>query len=125
MLLHPGMTTTTLGGLRFPGRGSRHARPGRDSLLNAVILVALVAVLATIVANVGNERRAIRALPDAQRLALYTSQLEYLRSFCGETRPDVLKDQCRTIAEFIVQFEECTGECEDLVRYNVAPRPTR
>jgi hypothetical protein len=125
MLLHPGMTTTTLGGLGLPGRGGRHARLERGTLLNAAILVALVAVLATIVASVGDERRAIRALPVGQRVALYTSQVEYLRSFCGEARPDVLTDQCRTIAEFVSQFEECSAECEDLVRHNVAPRPTR
>ena len=124
------MTAAAHGGFRLlPGDGrgpSRSgARPTTDWLVAMLIVLAAVGVFVAIFSGLSSERRAIRGLPDEQRLALLSQTVDELRQFCGEGRPDGLKDHCRELASFAAQFDECRGECEALVRRELTPAPTR
>ena len=113
-------------GLRLRGGGRR--RPGgraSERLLAAVLLLGAAAVLIAILWNLGSERRALRALPAEQRLALLARTVDELRQSCGEGRPDALKKHCHELASFAALFGECRGECEALVRREFAPPPPR
>jgi len=88
-------------------------------------VLAVVAVLAALMWAPSSERRALRALPDQERLTLLSRTVDDLRQYCGEGRPDALKDHCRDLASFASQFDECTGTCETLVHHELAPAPTR
>jgi len=48
-----------------------------------------------------------------------------LRQLCGEGRARGLEDHCRELASFAARFDECGGECEVLVRRELAPVPSR
>lgn len=114
-------------GIRLPPRdGSRTAglRPGKR-FLSALAVVGLAAILIAIVWSLGSERRALRALPAEQRLALLSRTVDELRQFCGEGRPAALRKHCREMASFAALFDECRGECEALVRRELAPAPPR
>jgi hypothetical protein len=95
------------------------------SLLPISILVAFATLLVAIAVKVGGERRAIRALPDAQRALVYTRTMDDLRAFCGENRLGALRDHCVNLSEFVAQFQECNSECEALVRSQRERHPTR
>jgi hypothetical protein len=96
-----------------------------ERLLGALLLLGAVAVLVTIVWNLGSERRALRALPDEQRQALLSRTVEEMREICGPGRPEGLQAHCRELASFAAHFEECRGECLELVRQQLAPQPPR
>jgi hypothetical protein len=113
------------GGLQLlPGeaRGRSRARPMVGWL---VLVLAIAAMLVALSSLPSSERRALHALPDEQRRALLSRAVDDLRQFCGEGRPDALADHCRELASFGARFDECTGECEALVRHQLAPAPTR
>jgi hypothetical protein len=109
----------------LPGGNRGRARTGTDWLVTAFVGLVIVAVLVAIVSGISSEKRAIRALPDEQRLSVLSRTVDELRQFCGEGRPEALKDHCRELASFAAQFDECRGECESLVRRQLAPAPTR
>lgn len=111
----------------LPGAGRRRvrARTAADLLTPAFIIVLLVAVLVAVLSGMPSERRAVRALPAGERLALLSRTVDELRQFCAEGRPDALKDHCRELATFASHFDECQGECEALVRRELTPVPTR
>jgi hypothetical protein len=116
------------GGVRFlrgDNRGPARPRRMMERLVTALVVLGVVALLAAIVWGLGSERRALRALPDEQRLAVLSRTVDELRQSCGEGRPDALKKHCRELATFAAQFEECRGECEALVRRELAPAPPR
>jgi hypothetical protein len=71
------------------------------------------------------ERRAIRSLPDSQRLAILDRTIGEIRLSCAGDRPDALRNHCRELATFASRFDECRGECATLVRLQLAPVPTR
>jgi hypothetical protein len=64
------------------------------------------------------DRRALRALPDDQRLALYARTIENLRDTCDPAPPRSLRDFCRGQAELAANFKECDNDrsCQELVR---------
>jgi len=111
----------------LPGDGHRRsrARPAAGWLVPTFVVLAIVAVLVAIIWAPSSERRALRALPEEERLALLSRTVDDLRQYCGEGRPDALRDHCRELASFAAQFDECTGVCEALVRHELAPAPTR
>ncbi len=70
-------------------------------------------------------KRALRGLPDGQRRALLSRTVDELRGSCGEARAEALADHCRELASFAARFDECRGECEELVRRVLTPVPNR
>ena len=62
--------------------------------------------------------RALRSLPDEQRLAIYNGTLDNLRNTCDPAPPRSLRDFCRTQAELIVKFRECDADrrCREVAR---------
>jgi hypothetical protein len=121
------MRTMGMSGLRvLRGSGGRaRASSGHDWLWYVFVALAIVAVLAIVVGSLSSDKRAIEALPDDQRLAVYSRTFEDLRSFCGTGHPDALRDHCRELASFVARFPECRGECETLTRRLLVARPTR
>jgi hypothetical protein len=112
--------------VRLQPRSRRdRARVRTDRLAPTLLALAVIAALAAIVSGVSSERRAIRSLPNEQRLAVLSSTVDELRQFCSERRPAALRDHCRELASFAAQFDECRGECEALVRRQLATAPTR
>ena len=95
-----------------PGRG----RLRRSLVISASVLAAGVTV-ALLGWHQGDERRAIAALPAAERAAIYGGELEIFQSLCGRSpRPDALERECRDKAEFMIQFPECDQACQQLAR---------
>ena len=116
------------GGLRLlsgDGHGRSRARPAARWLVSAFVVLAIAVVLGAIIWAPSSQRRALRALPDQERLALLSRTVDDLRQYCGEGRPDALRDHCRDLASFAAQFDECSGACETLVHHELAPAPTR
>jgi hypothetical protein len=62
--------------------------------------------------------RAIRALPDAQRLPLLRATVDNLKNVCDPAAPVSLRDFCRRQAELATKFRECVRdpECQQLAR---------
>jgi hypothetical protein len=62
--------------------------------------------------------RAIRALPDAQRLSLLRGTVDNLKNICDPAAPVSLRDFCRRQAELATKFRECerNPECQELAR---------
>ena len=106
------------------GEASPPARRRLEWLVPALAVLAIGAALAW--SNSGiPDRRAIRSLPEPQRLALLSRTVDELKRSCGEGRPDALKDHCRELASFASKFDECRGDCEALAHLQLAPVPTR
>ena len=113
------------GGFRLPlggARGRMRLRPQAGWLVPALAIAAMLIALGS---GPPSERRALRALPDEQRSVLLSRTMDDLRSFCGDGRPETLADHCRELASFASRFDDCSGECEALVRRQLAPAPTR
>lgn len=116
----------TRGALQLvPGGGGNRAKRKKGWLVITSVALAMLAVLVTIVSAYSPERQALRALPDDQRRAVLSRTVDELRRFCGDERPDALKEHCRELASFAAQFEECHGDCEALTHRQLAPNPTR
>ena len=109
--------------------GGHHARGEvrrtNDWLLPAFVVLALAAVLIALATSNSSERTAIRGLSDDQRRASLSRTVAELRQFCGEDRASGLEGHCRELASFAARFDECRGECEALVRQELAPVPRR
>ncbi|WP_248346171.1 hypothetical protein [Anaeromyxobacter paludicola] len=100
-----------------PGRATRHRRP-------AAWLLAGVALGALLWAS-ASPPGALRAIPAGERAALLSRTVDELRRSCADGRPQALADHCRELATFASRFDECGGPCAELVRRELAPRPTR
>ena len=118
------MRTATSARLGLPRLGPS-ARDAREWLVHVLVALALAVALVAIVSRIWPEQRGLRALPVEERRALLSRTVDELRRYCGEARPEALEDHCRELASFAARFEECRGECEALVRHNLAPAPTR
>ncbi len=121
------MRPRSLGTLRaLPGGGGAPETRARTGWLGAAgIALVVVAIAAAIISGLGSRQRALHALPEDQRLALYSRTLGDLREFCGDGRPEALRDHCRELASFVVQFAECRGECQELAARQLVSAPTR
>ena len=107
----------------------RDGAPGRPrDWRSAVPLLSLLAVALLVTAvewSLSSERAALRRLPAEERAALVLRTVSELRASCGAGRPDVLKSHCHELASFAAGFEECRGECAELVHRELTPVPTR
>ncbi len=94
----------------------RESRPafGRTvRVLLAVIGIVLVTFL--IVWNSGAEERAIRALPEVERHALYLRTLDNLKTVCSDAA-DSMRDFCEGQARMARAFPECDEACYSLAQ---------
>ncbi len=125
MLGGPHMTAPLSGELRvLRGGGARDARA--SAWPRAGIVALSVAIALVIGAASGSwKRRDVATLPDDQRLALYARTIEELREFCGERRPDALRDHCRELASLAEGFTECRNDCRALTGQQLVTEPTR
>jgi cytochrome b pre-mRNA-processing protein 3 len=92
---------------------------------SAVVVVGMLSALALIwIWNQGHEDRAIEALPDGERRALYSRTLEDLRAVCKTARSSDLDLHCEAQARFILKFPDCDESCRKLADRQL-PHPTR
>jgi hypothetical protein len=106
-------------GSRSDGAGPVRGPPGdRRHRLIWIVLVVLALVAATFayIWAQGQEGRALRALPEAERHGLYLRTMENLRTICDPAPGRSLRDFCRTQAELAVQFPECDEPCREISR---------
>jgi hypothetical protein len=94
-------------------------------LFRCAVAVLVLAVVLGALFEVTARRRALRALPAQQRAAVLARTVDELRDTCGPGAPDALRDHCRELASFAAQFDDCRGECDALVRRQLAAAPTR
>lgn len=99
---------------------SRRARVwGLGLLAGLVIILAVVLVRAG-----GEEERALRRLPPAERAALYHRTMDTLTSVCAGERRDELRDLCSDQARLVLLFPECDASCQTTAREQLRT-PTR
>jgi hypothetical protein len=89
------------------------------------VALSVAMTLAIGVASGSWKRRGVATLPDDQRLALYACTIEELREFCGERRPDALRDHYRELASFVEEFTECRIDCRALAGQQLVRAATR
>jgi hypothetical protein len=92
----------------------RRASGRRVALVMGWILLILAIVAHSWIKTIGS----IRALPPAERVALYDRSLKDTESACTTlaARGGALHDHCLSQAEFLVLFPECDVRCQSLVQ---------
>jgi len=82
------------------------------------VAVGLLAAAALVWWSATADQRAIRALPEAQRLPLLQSTLANLKNVCDPAPPLSMREFCRRQAELAVKFSECARDpdCQQLAR---------
>jgi hypothetical protein len=85
----------------------------RKTIAAAALLLSVAAVVAVLsLKGPDAETKAITALSEAERRALYERILRTLETTCDQAkRPHGLDDFCKEQAEFIVKFPECDAAC--------------
>lgn len=86
--------------------------------LAAGVLLALAAL------HLGEEGRALRRLPPAERAALYRRTMDTLTSVCAGERSGDLREFCRGQAELVLLLPECDAACQATAREELRT-PTR
>jgi hypothetical protein len=93
-----------------------------------VIVILLVAAIGCVILwhwTRADEPTAIRALPTADRRALFEGTLRTLQSVCdAQRRPPGLDGFCNEQAIFVEQFPECEAVCRALAKA-ARTQPTR
>jgi cytochrome b pre-mRNA-processing protein 3 len=108
-----------------PGRRPRRSGASLQLWFSAVVVVGMLAAIAAIwIWNQGREERAIEALSDTERRALYQRTLEDLRAVCSTAHASDLDLHCEAQARFILKFPECDEPCRQLAGWQL-PHPTR
>jgi hypothetical protein len=94
----------------------------RVALVMGWILLIVAVVAHTWVQKI----RSIRALPSAERVALYERTMGDTQSACAtpEAGEGALHDHCLRQAEFLVLFSECDVRCQRLAQ-SILPRARR
>lgn len=92
---------------------------GRVSL--ALIALAVVAVA---IWQSGEERRAVRAMPEPERSTVFEKEWAALVEGCTEP-PSALRDHCIAEARFVELFPECGADCRERTRRLTASLGTR
>lgn len=115
MLHLVGSRSDDAGPVRGPP-GERHQR----LVWIVLVVLALVAAAAAYVWVEGQEGRALRALPEAERRGLYLRTMENLRTVCDPAPGRSLREFCRTQAELAVQFPECDDPCREIARRHLS-----
>jgi hypothetical protein len=97
-----------------PEKSRRFAHPARTICL----LLGLVGAVMLVWWSATADERAIRALPEAQRLALLKSTIANLKNVCDPAPPRSMREFCREQAELAVKFRECARDpdCQELAR---------
>lgn len=80
----------------------------------ATVLVTLLVVVLWLW-WLGAERRAVRALPPAERAAVFAATLRELADLCAPPRAG-LERHCTRQASFLMSFPECDEHCQSLTR---------
>ncbi len=83
-------------------------------LRRIAIAVLPVVVILVWMWTLGAQRRAIEAMPPADRAALYEESLEAFKTACTPPRAGLF-DHCRAQADFLTNFDRCADECRSLV----------
>ena len=118
----PSMGTTPLRLVRPDEAPEREVRPIERPLPGWFWMMAgctvLAALIALLVWSVTADTRALRALPDDQRLAIYGRTLQNLKTICTPEAPASLRDFCHREAELAARFKECEDDptCQQLTR---------
>jgi len=81
-------------------------------------VLGLLAVVALVWWSATSDERAIRSLPEAQRVPLLQSTLANLKNVCDPAPPVSMREFCRRQAELAVKFSECARDpgCQQLAR---------
>lgn len=95
----------------------------RGARLAAWLLFA--AALAAWLWVAGRERRALSALPAAERQALVERTLQTLRGICAEPEERRPLELCREQAELVLRLPECDAGCQAAALAQLPNRPTR
>jgi hypothetical protein len=101
------------------------ARRSGKRVYLAVVIVVLLATLAAVATSLSPGRRGLSGVAPEQRAQLLARTVEELRQFCGPGHAPALDEHCRELAAFAARLEECRGDCEELVRPFLTPKPTR
>jgi hypothetical protein len=104
-----------------PGR----VRAGSRWRLRVWTVLCVMAAIALGYWKLATGGRAARSIPDEQRAAIFARTLDELKQTCGGRPHGLLEEHCRGLASFLSQFDECRGDCEAIVRAELAPKPTR
>jgi hypothetical protein len=90
-------------------------RPPRPLVVIAIGL-AVAALVAAWWWSYTSEGRALRALPAAERRALYQRNIDTLREVCEPAPPRSLRTLCRDHAHRVLEFPECDADCREVAR---------
>jgi hypothetical protein len=99
-----------------PARPAPRTASGRYWLVASMALIVAAGALLLWIWSQQSEKRAIQALPDAERNSLYRRTLEDLQSVCAVGHASDLDEHCARQARFILQFPECEEACRELAR---------
>ena len=102
-----------------PAEVSPPQRPRLERLARALLVaLGLFTLVALVWWSATSDERAIRGLPEAQRLPLLRSTIANLKNVCDPAPPLSMRDFCRRQAELAVKVSECTGDpaCQQLAR---------
>jgi hypothetical protein len=86
--------------------------------------LAALLIFAVVFLRAGDQERALRSLPPAERAALYHRTLDNLRSVCAGEGKYELRDLCRGQAQLALLFPECDAACRATAREQLRV-PTR
>ena len=93
---------------------------GRGDWLRGVAVVAgLAGVVSLMGWCQGAEGRAIQAMPEPERRALYARTLENLATVCVDA-PDGMHDYCEGEARLALEFSECEQSCQALAARHIS-----
>jgi hypothetical protein len=115
--------------LRLVDGGAPEAAPARGAgatrrLFWMLAPLAALVLLALALLHFGEEGRALRRLPPAERTALYHRTLDTLTSVCAGDGKRDLRGLCRGQAELVLLFPECDVACQATAREQLRT-PTR
>jgi hypothetical protein len=98
----------------------------KKTIVGAALLLATATVVAVVsLRGPDAETKAIKALSEPERRALFGRTLRTLETTCDQTkRPRGLDDFCREQAEFVLKFPECDAACSRRAA-QFRPLPTR
>lgn len=66
------------------------------------------------------ESRALRALPQSERLGLYHRTLENLHAICEPVPGRSFREFCRAQAALILELPECDDACAEIARRHLS-----
>lgn len=99
-----------LGGNRKPEQKRSRLR----TLLPSLALIALpISAVVLCGWRLGAERRAVLAMPPAQRAVVYGDLMDAFATACSPPHAGLL-GRCRAQASFLIDFAECDAHCRSI-----------